>query len=258
MKNEKITGERKDGRILLFSLVLSFSCLLLAADRIGDVEITTFTHSHIQFEHGGKVIHVDPWSVSDLSKAKPADLILITDDVGHHLDAKAIARVRKPNAPVVIAANGKKVVPDGIVMANGETREVAGVRIEATPAFDVTPGESFHPKGEANGYILTLGTRRIYVVGVTECVPEIRSARNIDVAFFPMNLPAARMEPAAAIECIRAIKPKVVYPYHYDQEWVRPVPSGGTRRVPTRRGLQELVKALAPDIEVRLANWYPE
>ncbi len=227
------------------------------ADRYGDIEITPFTHSHIQLEHAGKVIHVDPWSVGDLSKAKPADLILITDDVGHHLDAKAIARVRKPGAPVVIAANGRTAVPDGIVMANGESREVAGVRVEATAAYDVTPGESFHPKGEANGYIVTLGGLRLYVVGVTECVPEIRAARNIDVAFFPMNLPAARMEPAAAIECIKAINPKVVYPYHYDQVWVRPVLEGATRPQPTTRGLQELVKALTPlDIEVRLANWY--
>ena len=131
-------------------------------------------------------------------------------------------------------------------MGNGETREVAGVRIEATPSYDVTPGESFHPKGEANGYIVTLGGRRIYVVGVTECVPDIRAVKNIDVAFFPMNLPAARMEPDAAIECIKAINPKVVYPYHYDQVWVRPVPAGGTRPAPTTRGLQELVKALTP------------
>jgi L-ascorbate metabolism protein UlaG (beta-lactamase superfamily) len=242
-------------RVALIPLMV---CIAIA-DTYGDITITTFTHSHIQFEHAGKVIHVDPWSVSDLSKAKPADLILITDDVGHHLDAKAIARVRKPGAPVVIAANGTKVVPDGIVMANGEAREVAGVRIEATPAYDVTPGESFHPRGEANGYILTLGGRRIYVVGVTECVPEIRAAKNIDVAFFPMNLPAARMEPDAAIGCIKAINPKVVYPYHYDQAWVRPVPAGGSRPAPTTRGLQDLATALSPlKIEVRLSNWYPQ
>lgn len=238
------------------SYLLLLSCALFAQH---DVSITTFTHSHIQLEHAGKVIHIDPWSVSDLSRAKPADLILITDDVGHHLDRQAIARLRKQNAPVVIAANGQKVVPDGIVMANGESREVAGVRIEATPAYDVTPGESFHPKGEANGYIITLGDRRIYIVGVTECVPEVRGAKNIAVAFFPMNLPAARMEPAAAIECIKAIGPRVVYPYHYDQEWVRPVAAGGRRPTPTTRGLQDLVKALTPvNIEVRLSNWYPQ
>ena len=42
------------------------------------------------------------------------------------------------------------------------------------------------------------------------------------------------------------MKPKVVYPYHYDQEWVRPVPAGGTRPQPTTRGLKELSDALSP------------
>ena len=256
-----ITGEGEERElkgVLFLSLILLFSYVLVsAADRFGDVEITTFTHSDIQLAYAGKVIHIDPWSVSDLSKAKPADLILITDDVNHHLDPKAIARVRKPGAPIVIAANGQKQVPDGIVVANGETREVAGVTIEATAAYDVTPGESFHPKGEANGYIVTLGGTRIYVVGVTECVPEVRNAKNIDVAFFAMNVPAARMEPAGAIECLTAMKPKVVYPYHYDQEWARPVPAGGKRPEPSTRGLKELADTLARHtIEVRLANWY--
>ena len=171
---------------------------------------------------------------------------------------KAIARVRKPGAPIVIAANGRAQVPDGIVMANGETREVAGVKIEAVCAYEITPGDSFHPKGEANGYVITLGGRRIYVVGVTECVPDVRAVKKVDVAFFPLNLPAARMEPAAAIECIQAIAPKVVYPYHYDQEWVRPVPAGGARPMPTTRGLQELKAALEPrKIEVETRQLVP-
>ena len=227
-------------------------------DTYADVTITTFTHSDIQLEYRGKVIHIDPWSVSDLSKAKPADLILITDDVAHHLDLKAIARVRKLGAPIVISANGRQLLPDGIVMANGDTREVAGVHIEATAAYDLKPGEPYHPKGEANGYIVTLGGTRIYVVGVTECVPEVRGVKNIDVAFFPMNVPLERMEPAAAIDCLSALKPNVVYPYHYDQEWVRPVPPGGKRPTPSTRGLKELSDALSRQgIEVRLANWYP-
>src|SRR5688572_33367359 len=103
---------RRFSRWFVLVLVL-FAAPIAAQDKYGDVVITPLVHSSIQFEHAGKVIHVDPWSVSDLSKAKPADLILITDDVGHHLDPKAIARVRKPGAPVVITANGKKMVPDG-------------------------------------------------------------------------------------------------------------------------------------------------
>jgi L-ascorbate metabolism protein UlaG (beta-lactamase superfamily) len=245
---------------ILFGSLLSFSCVALAAqDRYEGISITTFTHSDIQLEYAGKVIRIDPWSVSDLSKGKPADLILITDDVGHHLDVKAIAHVRKPGAPIVVAANGKAQVADAIVMANGETRDVAGITIEATPAYDIKPGDPFHPKGEANGYIVTVGGKRIYIVGVTECLPEIRGAKDIDVAFFPVNLPLARMEPDAAITCLSAMKPKVVYPYHYDQEWVRPVPAGGKRPHPTTRGLEEMRAALTRQkIEVRLANWYPQ
>jgi L-ascorbate metabolism protein UlaG (beta-lactamase superfamily) len=239
-------------------LVLFF-CAFVDADRFGDVEITTFTHSDVQLEYAGKVIHIDPWSVSDLSRAKPADLILITDDVNHHLDPKAIARVRKAGAPIVIAANGRAQVPDGIVMANGEKREIAGIQLEATAAYDIKPGDPYHPKGEANGYIVTIGGKRIYVAGVTECVPEVRGARNIDVVFFAMNVPLERMEPASAVDCLSAMKPKVVYPYHYDQEWVRPVPAGGKRPQPSTRGLQELSDALSRQkIEVRLAAWYPQ
>lgn len=246
--------------VLYCSLILPFFCLsLLLADRYGDVEITTFTHSDIQCEYAGKVIHVDPWSVSDLAKAKPADLILITDDVSHHLDPKAIAQIRKPGAPVVIAANGKKQVPDGIVMANGETRTIAGVKIEATPAYDIKVGEPYHPKGEANGYIITLGGKRLYVVGVTECVDEVKNAPNIDVVFFPMNVPLQRMEPEGAIDCLLMMSPKVVYPYHYDQDWVRPLAPGARRPRPTTRGLQLLKDQLGKrGIEVRLANWYPQ
>ena len=240
---------------LVVLVVSSFSWI----DSYGNVTITTFTHSDIQLEYRATVIHIDPWSVSDLSKAKPADLILITDDVNHHLDPKAIARIRKPGAPVVIAANGVKQVPDGIVMKNGETRNFESIQIEATAAYDVKPGEPYHPKGEANGYIVTIGGARVYVAGVTECVPEVRGAKDIDVVFFAINVPLERMEPAAAIDCLSAMKPKVVYPYHYDQEWVRPVPPGGNRPQPSTRGLQELSDALSRQkIEVRLANWYPQ
>jgi L-ascorbate metabolism protein UlaG (beta-lactamase superfamily) len=250
--------EGSSRRFMTMVLGLAIVSQVGAADVFGAIAITTFAHSDIQLEYRGKVIHIDPWSVSDLSRAKPADLVLITDDVAHHLDVSAIARVRKPGAPVVVPASGKVQVVDAIVMANGETRDIDGITIEATSAYDVTPGESFHPKGEANGYIITLGGTRVYVVGVTECLPEIRGAKNIDVAFFPMNLPAARMEPATAIECLSAMRPKVVYPYHYDQEWARPVPAGGKRPKPTVRGLQEMRAALSEQkIDVRIGAFYP-
>ena len=146
------------GLMLVGALV---SVPLAAGDRFaasgGDIEITPFLHSSIQLEHAGVVIQVDPWSAADLSKAKMADVILITDDPVHHLDPVAIKRLRKPSAPVIMPASGKAKIPDGIVLANGASTTAAGVRVDSIAAYDLTPGDPAHPKGEASGYLITLG-----------------------------------------------------------------------------------------------------
>jgi L-ascorbate metabolism protein UlaG (beta-lactamase superfamily) len=130
--------------------ILTAATVAASADKYpasgGEIEITPLLHSSVQLEHAGKVIQVDPWSVADLSRAKPADLILITDDPVHHLDVKAIQQLRKPGAPVVITANGKKQVPDGVVLANGESATLAGVRVESIAAYDLIPGRRNIPR----------------------------------------------------------------------------------------------------------------
>ena len=69
----------------------------------GDLAITALGHASVQLEQGGKVILVDPVAnQADLSKAKQADLILVTDIHPDHFDAAAIAKLRKPGAPVVV------------------------------------------------------------------------------------------------------------------------------------------------------------
>jgi L-ascorbate metabolism protein UlaG (beta-lactamase superfamily) len=238
-----------------------------AADRVpaggGDIEITPFFHSSVQIEHAGKVIQVDPWSLGDLSRAKPADLILITDDPAHHLDVKAIQQLRKPGAPVVITASGRTKVPDGLVMANGEKGIPAGIAVEAVAAYDIIQGEPSHPKGKSNGYVMTLGGKRLYVAGVTECVPEVRALKNIDVAFIPMNIPLQRMTPSAAAECVKAIAPKIVYVYHYDQDTAAritnpraaPRPAGGQTIAESLQAFKDALRG--QPIEVRDGPWYP-
>ena len=253
--------------ILMTTLLLSFVSLSAqSADRISaeddDIVLTPIIHASVQVEHAGIVIHVDPWSAGDLSRAKLADLILVTDDPGHHLDPTAIERLLKPEAPVVLTAGGHGKFPSGIVLSNGETGIFAGVPVEAVPAYDLTPGEPLHPKGEANGYVITLGGRRIFFAGVTECVPEIQALRDIDVAFVPMNLSLDRMRPIPAAECVKTFKPKVVYLYHYDRGYARwlgnPQGSqpGGTRDIAAT--VQAFEDALQGEpIEFRDANWYP-
>jgi L-ascorbate metabolism protein UlaG (beta-lactamase superfamily) len=72
----------------------------------------------------------------------------------------------------------------------------------------------FHPKGEGNGYVLTLGTRRVYIAGDTENTPEMKGLKGIDVAFLPMNLPYT-MTPEMVAEAALAFRPKILYPYHF-------------------------------------------
>jgi L-ascorbate metabolism protein UlaG (beta-lactamase superfamily) len=242
--------------------------LLAASDRIpaagGDIEITPLVHASLQIEHAGKVIQVDPWSLGDLSRAKRADLILITDDPEHHFDLKAIQMLRKPGAPVIIPAIGKAKLPDGIIMGNGESASEGGITVEAIPAYDIIQGEPSHPRGKANGYVITLGGKRIYVAGVTECVAEVRALKNIDVAFVPLNVPLQRMTPAAAAECVKAFAPKIVYPYHYDQALAarmanpRATAEGPAGGLTIAQSLQAFRDALrGSPIEVRDGRWYP-
>lgn len=246
----------------------SFGSGLAFADTVlgdaGAIEIQTLLHSSVQLEYQGMVIQVDPWDRLGLVGAKPADLILITDDIDHHLDHAAIARLRKPGAPIVVATNGADDVSDGLVMANGESREVAGVMIEAVAAYDIIPGAPEHPKGEANGYVVTLGGKRIFFAGVTECVDEVKALADIDVAFLPMNIPVGRMIPAAVAECARILSPEVLYIYHYDQDYVRrlsqpdyvgaPLPGNLTVAQTMEKLRQELQTS---SIELRTDNFYP-
>jgi L-ascorbate metabolism protein UlaG (beta-lactamase superfamily) len=239
----------------VFSLALSLTLVPLAAAAQsvvpatgGNITITPLQHASVQVEFGGKVIQVDP-AQGDMSKAKPGDIVLVTDIHGDHLNPDLIAKVRKPGAPVVMPAAvqqevGTKVPGPVEVLANGQTRTVAGVSIEAVPMYNLQRGPSagqlFHTKGRGDGYIVTLGGKRLYFAGDTECTPEMKALKNIDVAFVPMNLPYT-MPPAEAAECVKAFKPAIAIPYHYQGQ--KP---------------EEFAAALkGSGIEVRLLNWYP-
>ena len=105
----------------------------------------------------------------------------------------------------------------GIVMKNGDVRTLEGIMIEAVPAYNIAGkrenGQPYHPKGAGNGYILTVGDKRVYVAGDTEKIPEMKGFRNIDIAFLPMNLPYT-MTPEMVADAAKMIMPKVLYPYH--------------------------------------------
>ena len=180
----------------------------------GDLKITFIGHGTLMFEYSGKVIDADPVSMyADFSTLPKADLILITHEHGDHLDVKAIQAVKTPSTTIIINPGSAKTLSDATVMRNGETKTVAGITIEAVPAYNPEK-QQFHPKGNGNGYVLAFGDKRVFVAGDTENVPEIKALKNIDVAFLPMNLPFT-MTPEQVADVAKAMRPKILYPYHY-------------------------------------------
>jgi L-ascorbate metabolism protein UlaG (beta-lactamase superfamily) len=209
----------------------------------GDLKIFFIGHGTLIFSFGGKVIHVDPYSVlADYNSLPKADLTLVTHEHRDHLDLKALNAVRTEKTTVVLTESCIKQVQGGIVMMNGDVKSVEGLKIEAVPAYNVVrkrdTGQPFHPKGVGNGYIITFGNKRVYVAGDTENVPEMKGMKNIDIAFLPMNLPYT-MTPEMVADAAKAFKPKILYPYHF----------GDT-------DTSKLVRLLkgSPEIEVRIRN----
>ena len=238
-------------RFALSSLIAAATAALLSAalpDTIpasgGDITIVPVNHATLQLRHAGKVIDVDPVAQANFGTLPAPDIVLVTDIHGDHLDPATIAKLRKPTTVIVAPAAAAGKLEGAVVIANGETKTAGGISIEAVPMYNLergpAAGQLYHDKGRGNGYIVTLGGKRIYMAGDTECTPEMKALKNIDVAFLPMNLPYT-MTPAEAAECVKAFKPKIVYPYHYRGQ--KP---------------EEFAAALkgTPGVDVRLREWY--
>ena len=211
----------------------------------GPIKITPVTHAAMMIEGGGKVIVVDPAKPAVFTGLPQADLILITDIHGDHMDADLIKAVSKAGTEIIAPPAVVKTITTASPLSNGEKKTWGAWTIEAVPMYNLTrgpeAGKFFHDKGRGDGYVLTYGGTRIYISGDTEGVPEMRALKNIDVAFICMNLPYT-MTPEEAADAVKAFHPKVAIPYHF-------------------RGSDPAVfqKALAgTGVEVRLLEWYPK
>ncbi len=209
----------------------------------GGVEVIPIHHGSLILKWQEKVVYVDPWSRGDYTGQPPADLILITDIHGDHMDPEQISRVRKEGTIIVAPAAVQKTVSEARVLSNGETIRPLGIQVEGVAMYNLKrgpeAGQLYHTRGRGNGYILTFGKERVYISGDTECIPEMKALKDIDLAFVCMNLPYT-MTPEEAAECVNSFRPKAVYPYHFRGSDVKIF-----KRIVTAEG-----------VEVRVLDWY--
>jgi L-ascorbate metabolism protein UlaG (beta-lactamase superfamily) len=222
----------------------------------GDLRITPLHHATLLLQLGGRAIYVDPVHDISYEGLPKADLIFITDIHPDHLDPGGLQLVSQATTTVVVPPAVAAKMPAGmtniVVMKNGETNASKSITlptlpwlaIEAVPMYNLTRGPAagalYHDKGRGNGYVLTIADKRLYISGDTECIPEMKALKKIDVAFVCMNLPYT-MPPSEAAACINAFRPKIVYPYHFKGS-----------------DLAELQKAVpaSSGVEVRVRDWY--
>ena len=211
----------------------------------GKVEITPIYHAAARITAGSDTIYIDPAKPAKVEGGPKADLILITDIHGDHMDAADVTALSKDGTTVIAPAAVAKTITQAKPLGNGETTNWKKWKITAVPMYNINhnqpSGAPYHDKGRGNGYVLNYGGKNFYFAGDTEGVPEMRALKNIDVAFIPMNLPYT-MTPAEAADAVKAFKPKVAIPYHYKGQDV-----------------EVFKKALeGSGVEVRLLEWYPQ
>jgi L-ascorbate metabolism protein UlaG (beta-lactamase superfamily) len=247
----------------IFTL-LSFAGITASAQRIspdtialskGSLIIQPINHASMVLTAEGKTIYVDPVGGAAKYQGLAApDIIVVTDIHGDHFDPATLGDLVKAGVVLVVPeAVAVKLgsFPKGgnvVVLHNGGQANEGGIRIDAIPMYNLPASatDPRHPVGRGNGYVLSVGGKKIYISGDTQGIPEMRALTGIDIAFVCMNLPYT-MDVNEAADAVLAFKPRIVYPYHYRGQ-------GGFSDV---AAFKSKVEAGNKQIEVRLRNWYP-
>jgi L-ascorbate metabolism protein UlaG (beta-lactamase superfamily) len=242
--------------LLLIPVCYSGIAQLAQADVIdtkdGPLTVQPVMHASLILTINKVVIYADPSGINNFKGQKPPDLILITDIHGDHFDLKTLEAVKQATTWLVVPQVVADKLPEAdkthlIVLKNGDQKVVSGISVRAIPMYNLPESSTaMHTKGRGNGYVLGIGGKNIYLSGDTQGIPEMRSLKNIDVAFICMNLPYT-MDVKEAADAVLAFKPKIVYPYHYR----------GQNGLSDVNEFKRLVEAGDKNIEVRLRNWYP-
>jgi len=243
----------------LFTIALTFICFgLFGQDVIetdkGDLKIHPIVHGTLAMEFNGLTIYVDPYGGAEgFKNLKDADLILITDIHGDHLNKETLSALNTSSShfivPEAVAKEMEEIDNKEIeILNNDNSTSFNGIDIKALPMYNLpVDAETRHPKGRGNGYLLSFANKTIYISGDTEDIPEMRALKNIDVAFVCMNLPYT-MSVDKAADAVLDFKPAIVYPFHFRGQ-------GGLADV---EKFKSLVNDKNNKIEVRLRNWYPQ
>jgi len=170
-------------------------------------------HASFRICHEQTVIYIDPWKIKD----SPCDatIVLVSHSHFDHYSGDDIAKVSGKDTMLLASSDVVEKEGNGETIMPGMTIEVGGFRVTGVAAYN--PAKQFHPK-ENNwvGFVIEVGSKRIYYAGDTDLIEEMKSLKEIDVALLPVG-GTYTMNATEAAEATKYIKPKTAIPYHWGE-----------------------------------------
>jgi L-ascorbate metabolism protein UlaG (beta-lactamase superfamily) len=241
---------------------------------VGLTSITFLGHATLRVEMDGVTLLTDPvlrtftyglvhrQPVQDVARmVGDVDDVLISHLHRDHLDLASLHRL-PANVQIVVPRGGGQVVKrSGFEfvreLAVGESLEVRGVRVLATPAAHNGFRAPFGPMAECLGFVIE-GSQRIYFAGDTDIFDGMADIGPVDVALLPIagwgpRLGPGHMGPKEAVRALQLLRPRIAVPIH----WGSLVPVGMHMRTWSYLTLppvffSQLARQAQPNVEVRV------
>jgi len=168
-------------------------------------------HASFKICHEDTVIYIDPWKLKE--SPHDATLVLVSHSHHDHYSPEDIAKVSGPDTKLVASADVVAKEKAGEAITPGLTIESGDVRVAGVAAYN--PNKQFHPKERSwVGFIVEIGSKRIYYAGDTDLTEEMKALEDIDIALLPVG-GTYTMNADEAAEATKHIKPKLAIPYHW-------------------------------------------
>ena len=175
------------------------------------IKIQWLGHASFRICYEDKVIYIDPWKIKD--SPGDATLVLVSHSHYDHYSPEDIAKVSGPDTKLIASADVIAKAKAGEAILPGLTVALDGIWLKGVAAYN--PDKQFHPKA-ANwaGFVIEIGSKRIYYAGDTDLTEEMKLLEDIDVALLPAG-GTYTMDAKEAAEATMHIKPKLAIPYHW-------------------------------------------